>query len=281
LYVPVHLLPDLKWKDLGKHISNIIKLEQDEELIGATPVESFDKEMNIILVSKNGLIKKTALKEFKASRYTKPIICMKLKDDDRLIYASVILGNEIFLSSYNGYGLWFDEGDVPIVGLRAGGVKAMNLKDDYLVSASSFDKENHDFVTIISNKKTAKRVRLSDFEKTSRARRGLILFKEVKSNPYHVLKTFVTNVHYAIGTKQDDIVIYRNSEIPILDRYSTGSTITKQEILDAFIVQELVEKGKNNTPVHEIEENNTPVKDEEAFLKDIDDRLMTIDDFLN
>lgn len=282
LYVSVHLLPDLKWKDLGKHISNIIKLEQDEELIGAIPVESFDKDVNIILVSKNGLIKKTTLKEFKASRYTKPIICMKLKDDDKLIYASVIQGSEIFLSSYHGYGLWFDERDVPVVGLRASGVKAMNLKEDYLISASSFTLENHDFVTIISDKKTAKRVRLSDFEKTSRARRGLILFKEIKSNPYHVLKAFVTNIHDAIGTKQDDIIIYKNSEFPILDRYSTGSTIAKQEILDAFIVQELVEKGKNNQENSNIEEKDTPiVKDEEAFLKDIDDRLMTIDDFLN
>lgn len=85
LYIPVYELPDLKWKEMGKHVSNIIKISSEESIIGCMAVNNFDKDMYITIFSSNGMVKRTMLSEFKVQRYTKPITCMKLKDDDRVI----------------------------------------------------------------------------------------------------------------------------------------------------------------------------------------------------
>ena len=76
LYVPVHELPDLKWKEQGKHISNLIKLEEGEEVIASYPVHQFEQDLDFTMVSRNGMIKRTKLMDFKV---------MKLKADDRLV----------------------------------------------------------------------------------------------------------------------------------------------------------------------------------------------------
>ena len=276
LYVPVHEIPDLKWKDLGKHISNIIKIGEEEEIVSVIPVTNFAERKNILMVTKNGMIKKTELKDFKLSRYSKPISCMKLKEDDRMLSAFLEQDAEIFLASKRGYGLWFESSEIPLVGLRTSGVKAMNLKEDEIVAMSNFDATKITHITVVTDKATAKRVALKEFEKTSRARRGLLLFREVKTNPYHVVKTFAVSNKHVIGLKGTDISFYKLTEIPILDRYSIGSNLTKDTIINAFVAAELMKKENLDD---EVEESIEPPK--EVSLKEIDDRLMTIDDFLD
>ena len=73
LYLPVHEIPDIKWKVLGKHISNIIKLEENEKIVSIIPVIDFNINKEVVIASKLGMIKKTPLKEFKVSRYSKAI----------------------------------------------------------------------------------------------------------------------------------------------------------------------------------------------------------------
>ena len=87
LYIPIHTIPDLKWKDLGKHVSNLIKLEENEEIISSIPVTDFTANLDITIATRNGMIKRTMLSEFQVSRYSKPVSCMKLKDDDVVINA--------------------------------------------------------------------------------------------------------------------------------------------------------------------------------------------------
>ena len=281
LYIPVHTIPDVKWKDLGKHISNLIKLEEKEEIVASIPVYSFNSNQEVMLVSKNGMIKRTNLSDFKVQRYTKPILCMKFKSDDKLIGVHLLTKNEVFLTTSGGYGLWFDKEDVPVVGLRTSGVKAINLKDDEVVSSENFSLTD-EYITVVLDKGTAKRVRIKDFDKQTRARRGLMIIKEVKTNPYHVIKSFVLNNKEHFGIINGDINIIKLTELPIMDRYSTGSSISKHEIIDAFKYQELTKKEdfENNNSSEEIEVLEE-VKEKRVSLKEIDERLMTIDDFLN
>ena len=281
LYIPVHTIPDVKWKDLGKHISNLIKLEEKEEIVASIPVYSFDSNQEVMLVSKNGMIKRTSLSDFRVQRYTKPIVCMKFKGDDKLIGVHLLNKQEMFLTTSGGYGLWFDKEDVPVVGLRTSGVKAINLKDDEVVSSENFSLSD-EYITVILDKGTAKRVRIKDFDKQTRARRGLMIIKEVKTNPYRVIKSFILNNKEHFGIINGDINVMRPTELPIMDRYSTGSSISKHEITNAFKLQELTKKcdfERNNTDeeIEVLEE----VKEKRISLKEIDERLMTIDDFLN
>lgn len=287
LFLPVHEIPDIKWKMLGKHISNIIKLSENEEIVSAIPVNNFDAKIDISIVSKNGMIKKTSLSDFKVSRYSKPISCMKLKDGDFVINAFLVKYNDIFVSTYNAYGLWFDMGEVPTSGIKSSGVKAINLKDDYVVSANIFDK-NKEYVTIFTNNRTAKRVRLEEFEKSSRARRGLLLLREVKTNPYKVIKTFIVDNRDYFGFRiGNSISNLKNTEITIADRYKTGSTIFKDDIDDIFVIKSLEEdisvNGDNLDEENEIEileSNKEEIKPHQVSLLEIDDRLREIDDFL-
>lgn len=226
------------------------------------------------------MIKRTDLKGFESLRYSKPICCIKLKEDDKLINAFVLNKSEVFIATSNAYGLWFAASEIPNVGLKASGVKSINLKDDTVVSVSNFDANESEYVSIITEKGTGKRVKLSEFDKSSRAKRGLMILREVKTNPYKVLKSFVSPTKNMLGLKGNDIKYIKLTELPIVDRYSTGSVISREKLMDVFEVTELKDKDSiNNEPVKDEEKSET-VK-EKVSLKEIDDRLMTIEDFLN
>lgn len=276
LYLPVHTIYDLKWKEIGKHVSNLVPMEEEEAVIGALKVtnDAFQKEDTLLLASQNGMVKRSYLKDFKLTRYSKPASCMKLKEDDRLIAVLKDQESEVFMSSKKGYGLWYSKEEIPIVGVKASGVKGMNLKDDKVVSLHLFQENTSKMLAVFTDKGTGKRVRLSDFEKTSRARRGLLLLREVKTNPYSVIQTLLVDSRDKVGIKNGDVDFIKASELPIMDRYSTGSTLHKKGLEAAF--REVV---LQEDPQQEEVEENIPKK-EQVSLEDIDKRLMTIDDFL-
>ena len=268
LYVPVYEIPDLKWKELGKHISNIIKINSEENIIKTIPVYDFNQNTYITLFSKDGLVKRTKLDEFKVTRYSKPMTCMKLKSSDRIVDVTDSQGKEVLIVTKNGYALRYKTEEISIVGIKASGVKAINLKDDEVVSATLFDIG--DYVTVITANGTGKRVKLSEFELSSRARKGVLLVRDVKTNPYKILKTFI-NVK-KIGVLTDTVEYLKTTELPIVDRYSTGTVIDKKGIADCFIEVNL----EKNTQENEIEEEII-----EISLDDVDEKILTIDDFLD
>lgn len=288
LHIPVHIIPDLKWKDMPKHVSNIIEISPEESIITALPAYDFQTDSNVVIATKNGMVKRSKLKEFKLQRYSKPTSCMKLKDDDQVIAAFIETKPNLFLVTDSGYALSFKAEEVPLVGVKAAGVKGIKLKDDYLVSINNFDFTQDEYITVITDKGTAKRVRLNEFELSTRARRGLLIIREVKTNPYQVLKTFVADVKEFIGIKNEDIKTLKLTELPIADRHSIGSLISKKSLQDAFLVATLTPASLEETTSREetvgnIEEEKVtePAKKDRISLKEIDDRLMTIDDFLN
>lgn len=281
LYIPVHELPELKWKELGKHVSNIVPIVQNEKVIKAIPISKFDNR-EIITFTKNGMTKKSVLSDFVVQRYSKPITFIKLKDNDEVVDVTMDAYNEVFIATKKGYGLWYDRSEIPTIGLRTAGVKAINLKDDEVVSGCVFDGSG-EYVTVITLKGLAKRIKLSEFEKTSRAKRGLLLLREVKSNPQEILKVFVwdakRNILLKSNGKDKDLKL---TEIPIMDRYSTGSAISK---LKLDLVSDIASLTKDD--IEKTKEISKPVTKEETkekkevSIKEIDDKFMTIDDFLD
>lgn len=272
LYVPVHTIYDMKWKEMGKHISNLIKLEENEEVISVIPVTDFNTNKDITIATKNGMIKRSLMKDFQVSRYSKPIQCMKLKDDDKVIDAYVNYHDDIFVATSGNYGLWFDKSEIPVVGIKASGVKAIKLKDDVVVSSFNFNPDNQELFLLVTDKGTGKRVKIQEFEKSARAHRGLLLLREVKTNPYHTVKVFITTSKEHIGIKTPDINLLKASEFPIMDRYSTGSTISKHAIYDSYKVAELLTKDN-------LESNSTNGNDDTNI--DISDSSISISDSTN
>jgi len=291
LHIPVHIIPDLKWKDMPKHVSNLIEMTSGESVVAAIPAYNFETEKNIVIATHDGMIKRSKLKDFKLLRYSKETSCMKLKDNDYVIAAFTEDKPCLFLTTDTGYGLSFKTEEVPVVGVKASGVKAIKLKGDNLVSINQYSQTEDEFISIITTKGTGKRVRLNEFELSTRTRRGLLVIREVKTNPYKILKTFITDSKNYIGLKNSDINIIKLTELPISDRHSIGSQLTKHNLTDAFQESILVRSTKEQIDLIDekvIEEKDVVVEKEESkpkkekiSLKEIDDRLMTIDDFLN
>ncbi len=271
LFVPVHILPETKWKDLGKHISNTIMIKENERIVASLIMKDLDK--NVTLFTKNGLVKQVLLKDFEVSRYSKPMTAIKLKDDDELINADISKDEVLFVTN-NGLSLRFNTNEIPVVGTKASGVKGINLKDDYCVYASPINKE--EYLNIYTNFKTIKRLKLSDISSISRAKKGNMLFKKVKTKDY--------KINFAYLTETKDINLYRidtdfhelkNSEIPIMDLASTGSSVKYN--YDLFTLKkELIDLTKDTPeePKEEVLEiNQKPSKKEEqlSFASFIDD----------
>ena len=274
LYIPVHMINDLKWRELGKHVSNLVPLQEDEEIVTAIPVSDFNDKKNIILATSQGMIKSSSLADFKLTRYSKATSCMKLKDNDKLIDAFYDTKDEIFIETSKGYGLWFSKNEIPVVGIKAGGVKAITLKDDSVTSILNFNESDNKYLAIVTDKGTGKRMHLKDFDKTTRARRGLLTIRDVKTNPYHVVAAFFLSPKEEIGLKNGEITYYKGSDLTIADRYSTGSTLRKGGVDTAFKVVEL-------NDINNQEEEIEVLEVEKPDLEKLDARLMTIDDFLN
>ena len=227
IYCPVHLLPDIRWKDTGQHISNIVPLDKNQNLLKAIPVSDFEKEGYLLFITKNGMVKKSELSLYKATRYSKPLTAINLKGDDQVVDVHLTDGNQsIFLATSIGYGLMFMESEVPTVGARASGVKGINLKDDdYIVGGKVFAETDASMIALITQRGAIKKMKRSEFEMTSRAKRGVVMLRELKKNPHRVAGIEFVN-------DQDTIVILSEKgmieEIPSFqlrpsDRYSNGS----------------------------------------------------------
>ncbi|MFF2445776.1 DNA topoisomerase IV subunit A [Neobacillus sp. NPDC058068] len=229
LYCPVHELPDIRWKDLGQHVANIIPIERDEEIIQAIPVKDFETEAFIVFVTKNGMVKKTELKAYKAQRYSKPLVGINLKDDDQVIDVHLTDGTkEVFLITHFGYSLWFHEEEISIVGVRAAGVKGINLKDsDFVVGGKILTLDKNETIVIATQRGAVKRMKLKEFEKATRAKRGVVILRELKANPHRITGFVIAadeDVLY-IQTDKGYIEVLKTAEIHFSDRYSNGSFI--------------------------------------------------------
>lgn len=238
IYRPVHELPDLKWKDLGEHISQtVMTLEQDEMIIGVFAYKEIDPLKNFVLISKNGMIKQTRMTEFEPWRTykTRPMTIMKLKDEsDELVNVFLTDQTEemdVFLVSHLAFGLRYPLNEVPVVGPKAAGVKAMNLKaDDYLINGLLVYSEGDTPIVLITQRGAAKRMLAQEINQLGRAKRGLMVLRELKKNPHRV-------VYMGSGENQQLLVTNQKgqsfevitNQIPINDRTSNGSFIMDEK----------------------------------------------------
>jgi topoisomerase-4 subunit A len=228
LYIPIHTLLESKWKELGKHINNIIMMSQDERVIGSAILE---KGKSIVLTTKYGMIKTVLFDDFEVQRYSKPICAIKLKENDELLSASV-LENETLLVTKNGYYLRYLSNEIPTIGPKAAGVKAINLKDDYLISSYQLNSD-YEYLNILTNNNTVKRIKIEELNVLSRAKKGNMLFKKPKTKEYFLVSAYPSDTRTINLLKCDsEIREIKNADISILDINSTGSLITKNKIDD-------------------------------------------------
>ncbi|TAA11367.1 DNA topoisomerase IV subunit A [Streptococcus parasuis] len=187
IYRPVHELTDIRWKDIGEHLSQtLMNFDTNEEIIFAELVENFD-EGTYFTVTKFGQIKRVERKEFAPWRTykSKSTKYAKLKDDeDVVITVSPVVLDDIMLITEKGYALRFNIEEVPVIGAKAAGVKAINLKDDDVVVAAFISNTSSFY--LLTQRGSLKRMATEEIPVTSRAKRGLQVLRELKANPHRV-----------------------------------------------------------------------------------------------
>ncbi|CAK8584977.1 DNA topoisomerase IV subunit A [Priestia megaterium] len=234
LYMPVHELPDIRWKDMGQHIMNIVPIDKEEQIVRAIPVKEFKENQYLLFFTKNGMVKKSELLQYKAQRYSKALVAVNLKGDDEVIDVYQTDGKkQVFIATRSGYGLRFREEEINIVGTRASGVKGINLKDnDYVVSGVIFDEDEalSTELFIATQRGAVKKTKITEFEESARAKRGLVMVRELKSNPHQIAKVkAISKEHYMIvESSKGQIEQVDPSTMRASDRYSNGSFVLDQ-----------------------------------------------------
>jgi len=201
----------------------------------------------------DGYIKQTMFKDYLPGRTYKnhPSVYIKLKSDDArvtsIIYRSASTDNEtVLLMSYNGLALRFDVTEVPVNGARTSGVKSMGLKDDDQVVNMQIVKDN-DNVAIITTRGAFKAMKLEEIPVTSRARKGVLILRELKSSPHRVADFIAYAPDFKgafdIITNRPTVQEVLSEEHGLGSRYSNGSFILDVETqgIPVTIRQKLLE----------------------------------------
>ena len=255
LYLPVREIAECKFKDLGTHVSNIIKISDEEHIIKSIAVNKFD-ESYITAFTKNGMAKRVVLKEFEVSRYTKPIVMFKLKDKDEVVSISRCNDENTVVFTQKGYALKFKTEELPVVGLRASGVKAIKLSPGDTVVNAFVISNLKEYISIFTNRNTAKRIKCDDLGLFTRAKKGSLIIKSPKSKSYDIFKIFNTSSKSIFGIISGDIGYIKSSDINIMDTQSTGSSYTKKSVQDVFVVTKYTDITKGDK--EENSEDDTP-----------------------
>ena len=258
IYRPIHELADIRWKDIGEHLSqNITNFETNEEILYVEVVDQFDDATTYFAATRLGQIKRVERKEFSPWRTykSKSVKYAKLKDEtDQIVAVAPIKLDDVLLISQNGYALRFNIEEVPVVGAKAAGVKAMNLKEDDTLQ-SAFICNTSSFY-LLTQRGSLKRVSIDEIPATSRAKRGLQVLRELKNKPHRVFLAgavaeqgfvgdlFSTEVDgndqtLLVQSNKGTIYQSRLQDLNLSERTSNGSfisdTISYEEVFDAYL----------------------------------------------
>ena len=224
IYQPVHELPDIRWKDLGQHISSIVPIEPEEEIIAAYGFDSLDSTTDFMMtVTEAGQVKRTLLADYKVSRYSRALKTMNVKADDKMVAAFIVTEkDEVTLITTEGQALRFLVNEVPPTGLRTGGVKGMTLKDETIIWASTVDPNER--LIIVTQRGAVKKMGIEEIATSNRAKRGVQILSVLKSNPHQIIAVEKDRPEalLVIETEkhQEEIVM---RDLPKNDRLSNGS----------------------------------------------------------
>lgn len=223
-YLPVYEVEEARWKDIGSHINSSIRIQAEEKITDAFVLHSFQSDAYIISITKHGLVKKTAIKEYEVSRNNKTMSNMKLLDEDEVIKTMIAYAyDEILIASKNGYVCRYPVSLIPETSPRSKGVKAMNLVNDEIACACICHNDTS-FLIAFSEQCHVKRIRLSDIDITGRPTKGSMICKKVKSNPYHIKHIFLMDMNDEITILSDVKHSLVVKDISLMNKEATFSS---------------------------------------------------------
>ena len=227
LFIPVHKLADIRWKELGQHVSQIVPIDEDEQVVDVYNEKDFNHDAFYVMATKNGMIKKSSVSQFKTTRFNKPLVGMKVKDHDEIVNVIRLESDQLItVLTHKGMSLTYSTSELSDTGLRAAGVKSINLKDeDYVVMTESVS--DSDSILMITQRGAIKRISYKVLQVAKRAQRGITLLKELKKNPHRIVDAAV------VKEGQKTYTVFSNNheesgninEVHLSEQYTNGSFI--------------------------------------------------------
>lgn len=254
-YLPVYEIEEGKWKDLGSHLGNYIKMDSNEKIIQAYFLRSFNPNVQVIMASQFGMIKRSRLSDFEVSRNNKSMVCMKIGSMDQVVSVTLSYSPEdsIAVVSQQGYALQYSAQEVAMMTLRTKGVKAMNLgKEDCIADVTILQADKQ--VLLVGDKAQMKRLKVEEVAQLKRPAKGNRLYKWVKSNPVYVKSIYAVEANQGFDLMSEDPIHFEAKDISLMNASATFSTPFGK--LNEFTIQ---------SPLTHIQEGFWPEEEQEAY----------------
>lgn len=231
----------------GTAIVNLLNLEAGEKISAIIPLQNFAEDKYLLMGTRNGLIKKTPLKEYDSNRKT-GLMGITLKDDDELIDVRLTDGQDnVVLVTRKGLSITFDEKDVRPVGRTAQGVIGMRLDDgDYVVGMEPIVVGSNATLLTITENGFGKRTELDEYRVQNRGGRGVITYKITPKTGEIVGIKIVSGTEDVILITDTGTIIRLNSgEISVLGRSTQGVTLMRTNEGKVVSIEKIVEKDED------------------------------------
>lgn len=254
-YLPVYEIEEGKWKDLGSHLGNYIKMDSNEKIIQAYFLRSFNPNVQVIMASQFGMIKRSRLSDFEVSRNNKSMVCMKIGSMDQVVSVTLSYSPEdsIAVVSQQGYALQYSVQEVAMMTLRTKGVKAMNLgKEDCIADVTILQADKQ--VLLVGDKAQMKRLKVEEIDQLKRPAKGNRLYKWVKSNPVYVKSIYAVEANQGFDLMSEDPIHFEAKDISLMNASATFSIPFGK--LNEFTIQ---------SPLTHIQEGFWPEEEQEAY----------------
>ncbi len=197
-YLPIYMLNDMKWKEEGKHLNNLISLKANEKIVKAFLVNDFKEGINVCILTKENKVKRTPLKEFTQTTLTKKPLkaCKLLNKDDRVVGVCLTSGNsDVLVTDIYGRTSRFNESDIPLVSTSAMGVKAIasGIDETPLSSILSLTTKEVSLLLVLSNRRACRLINSAKIETRERLGAKDNLVKIFKSKPFEIIHVAKVN----------------------------------------------------------------------------------------
>ena len=252
--VKVHEVPDAAASARGKAIVNLIQISSERKLAGVVPVREFSEGRYVLMVTKKGVIKKTALSDFQNIR-SNGIIAINIDEGDELLDVVTTDGTKrIFIATHNGFAIRFDEKNARPMGRATRGTRGIDLrKDDFVVSLCPVSADDSEKMLSVSERGYGKQTPISTYRLQSRGGKGVINMKTTEKTG-KVVAVFPVDAESEIMiiTQQAKLIRLEADAIRKTGRSAQGVRLIKTDegdmVTSASLVEAAAEEESEETP---------------------------------
>lgn len=219
----------------GVNINSLINLEPDDKIMGITSLDRQSEAQYVVFITKNGLIKKTKIEEYKSIKRTTGIVAIKLNEGDSI--ANVLFMNEenVIIITEQGMSIHFETKNINPIGRAAAGVKSIKLEenDKILIGIPIFNKENK--IAIFTSNGMGKKTPIDDFPLQNRAGKGVYAYKPTPVTGNIIGASLISEEDNLLLVGKPNSICISAKDVPLLTRLGLGNIMIKNSKLERVV----------------------------------------------